>query len=113
MAKHKPKPVFERGGIEGDAEIAGDVPTEPDPIDPIADTEVNGTPTKARVRIVPVDRSGVELKVGDPVVLHGVVKAIDVYGDDGVNLAVESVEPAYPATTLTIWSLNSRQVQKA
>ena len=69
----------------------------PDPIDPVPDdVRKADPPPKDRVRTVPKDRSGVELKVGDPVVIQGSVVAVEYYGDEfgnDVAIRVETVSP--------------------
>jgi hypothetical protein len=60
--------------------------------------------------IMPHDRNGQALKVGDRVTVKGTVTSVSP-GPDYCNITVETDEVMFPGTSRTSISLNARQVE--
>ena len=58
------------------------------------------------------DRDDKELKVGDFVCIHGVVKETREHQKEGFNLVVETTEPVFPGQSKLELTVNDKQVVK-
>jgi len=60
---------------------------------------------------MPHDKNGTLLSVGDEVVVHAIVTRLSA-GEDYCNVNAETLEPMYPGTGKSSFSLNAKQFVK-
>jgi acyl dehydratase len=61
--------------------------------------------------LVPHDKNGKEVKVGDTVTVTAKVLTVQP-SEEYCNLGLETVEPMHPSDTKTSLTLNAKQVEK-
>lgn len=57
------------------------------------------------------DHKGAALRVGDEVVLRGVITSIDETTEDYCNVVMQCTEPMYPSGELIPMTMNARQLE--